>query len=96
MPKNASPPVFVTWAKIPEVVAPPTRKGCVLATFVSKITPAETVRFPLALNVVNAPVLGVVAPMAVEFRPVEVKVPTTVPEPTSNTIGRDAVPVPTA
>ena len=29
------------------------------------------------LNVVNAPVLAVVAPMAVEFSPVEVKVATT-------------------
>ena len=35
---------------------------------------------PLAPTVVNAPVLGVVAPMAVEFRPVEVKV-ATVPKP---------------
>ena len=34
---------------------------------------------PVALNVVNAPVLGVVAPMAVEFSPVEVNVPTKVP-----------------
>ena len=37
---------------------------------------AVPVMAPVALNVVNAPVLGVVAPMAVEFRPVEVKVPT--------------------
>ena len=36
------------------------------------LAPADI--FPLALNVVNAPVLAVVAPMAVEFRPVEVKV----------------------
>ena len=34
------------------------------------------VPLPVALNVVNAPVLGVVAPMAVEFRPVEVKAAT--------------------
>ena len=32
---------------------------------------------PVLLNVVNAPVDAVVAPMAVEFRPVEVKVDTT-------------------
>ena len=32
---------------------------------------------PVADSVLNAPVLGVVAPIAVEFRPVEVKVPTT-------------------
>jgi hypothetical protein len=31
---------------------------------------------PVADKVVNAPVDGVVVPMAVEFRPVEVKVPT--------------------
>jgi hypothetical protein len=34
---------------------------------------------PVLDNVVNAPVLGVVAPMAVEFRPVEVKVPDSAP-----------------
>ncbi len=37
------------------------------------------VTVPLALNVVNAPVDAVVAPMAVEFRPVEVMVPRAVP-----------------
>ena len=39
---------------------------------------APTVNAPLAPNVVNAPVDGVVAPIAVEFRPVEVKVATCV------------------
>jgi len=40
---------------------------------------------PLALNVVNAPVLGVVAPMAVEFRPVEVSVATVLDVPAETT-----------
>ena len=40
-----------------------------------KLPPAKVfVIALLALNVVNAPVDGVVAPMAVEFRPVEVTV----------------------
>ena len=34
--------------------------------------------FPVADSVLNAPVDGVVAPIAVEFRPVEVKVPASV------------------
>jgi hypothetical protein len=38
------------------------------------VRPDRTVAEVLALNVVNAPVLAVVAPMAVEFRPVEVSV----------------------
>ena len=37
---------------------------------------APTVNAPLAATLVNAPVDGVVAPMAVEFRPVEVKAAT--------------------
>lgn len=45
-----------------------------------KLPPAKVfVIIPLALNVVNAPVLAVVAPIAVEFRPVEVKEPRFVP-----------------
>jgi hypothetical protein len=42
--------------------------------------PPEVI-FPVLLNVVNAPVLGVVAPMAVEFRPVEVMVARLVSDP---------------
>lgn len=39
--------------------------------FISELAPPK-VTVPVALNVVNAPVDAVVAPMAVEFRPVEV------------------------
>jgi len=69
-PKSRRPPVFVneivtSFVPVDEVNAAFVR-ACVL------------VNAPLALNVVNAPVDAVVAPMAVEFRPVEVSVATLV------------------
>ena len=39
------------------------------------VVPVARLVAPVLLKVVNAPVLGVVAPMAVEFRPVEVNSP---------------------
>ena len=53
--------------------------------------PVEVI-VPVASTLVNAPVLGVVAPMAVEFRPVEVMRPYSF-EPIRNEIG-SSVPVP--
>ena len=44
---------------------------CVEATATAVATVLPMASAPVALNVVNAPVLGFDAPMAVEFRPVE-------------------------
>ena len=54
------------------MVVPPV--PVVFVTVKNAVPPEPIVVLPVADSVLNAPVDGVVAPIAVEFRPVEVKV----------------------